>query len=213
MNLTGIGSTIRASSRFGSEPVLRSIFRGTAVVTVLALALTAIAGPLLSRSIGAEDIDPARLAPEFTQQDPAAWINSVPLTLDDLRGKVVLVDFWTFDCWNCYRSFPWLKSLEARFEKEGLQVVGVHTSEFAHEKVKRSVVAKVEEFGLHHPIMIDNDFAYWNAMGNRYWPAYYLLDKQGRIRASFIGETHVGDERAKAVQAAIEFLLGESTPP
>lgn len=179
-----------------------------ATLTFTALMLAAVLMGLLSSSTGAQAIDP-QPAPEFTQDDPFDWINSEPLTLADLRGKVVLVDFWTFDCWNCYRSFPWLKSLEDKFEGEGLQVVGVHTPEFAHEKVKANVSAKVEAFGLHHPVMLDNDFAYWNAMGNRYWPAYYLLDKQGRVRAVFIGETHAGDDRARAVEAAIENLLAE----
>ena len=151
----------------------------------------------------------AKAAPEFAYQNSDAWINSPPLTIEQLRGKVVLLDFWTFGCWNCYRSFPWLNKLEARYHAKGLQVIGIHTPEFPHEKVRSKVVAKVKKFNLHHPIMMDNDFQYWNAMNNRYWPAFYILDKKGRIRASFYGETHTGDPQAKAIQQTIEQLLAE----
>lgn len=152
----------------------------------------------------------SREAAEFTHFLSKEWINSSPLTLAELRGKVILIDFWTFDCWNCYRSFPWLKSVETRYESRGLQVIGVHTPEFEHEKVYKNIAAKVKEFELHHPIMIDNDFSYWNAMGNRYWPTYYLIDKRGRVRSVFVGETHAGDARAIRIEAAIEGLLAES---
>ncbi len=148
-------------------------------------------------------------APEFTHSAPEAWINSPPLTIADLRGQVVLIDVWTFDCWNCYRSFPWLKGVEERFGPRGLTVVGVHSPEFAHERVRASIERKVAEFGLPHPVMIDNDFSYWKALGNRYWPTYYLVDKRGRLRARFIGETHAGTDRARRVEEAIEVLLAE----
>ena len=149
-------------------------------------------------------------APALTQTDPQAWLNSEPLTLEDLRGQVVLLDFWTFDCWNCYRSFPWLNGLEKELEGEDFTVLGIHTPEFAHEKVRRNVAAKIEEFELHHPVMMDNDFAYWRAMGNRYWPAFYLLDKQGRVRSIYIGETHANTRQANAIEADIRELLAES---
>ncbi|MGH8771832.1 MAG: redoxin family protein [Burkholderiales bacterium] len=149
-------------------------------------------------------------APEFTHRAAEEWLNSPPLTLKELRGKVLLIDFWTFDCWNCYRSFPWLHTVEERYGKRGFQVIGVHTPEFAHEKVRANIERKVKEFKLTHPIMIDNDFSYWNAMKNSVWPAFFILDKQGRIRKVVIGETHVGDSRAKIVEAEIEKLLTEA---
>ncbi|MFQ5659765.1 MAG: redoxin family protein [Gammaproteobacteria bacterium] len=148
-------------------------------------------------------------APEFTHTHDDDWINSAPLLLSDLRGKVVLVDFWTFDCWNCYRSFPWLKALERRLEPKGLQVIGVHSPEFDHEKVKKNVIAKIDEFGLHHPIMIDNDFSYWRALGNRFWPAYFVIDKQNSVRGVFYGETHEGDQNAERIEELITALLNE----
>ena len=157
----------------------------------------------------AQDINPPVMAPEFTERAPTSWINSKPLNVKDLRGQVVLLDFWTFDCWNCYRSFPWLTDLEQRYRGEGLTVIGIHTPEFAHEKVRESVVRKVKEYGLHHPVMMDNDFVYWNAMGNRYWPSYYLIDKHGMVRANFVGETHTGDRRARAIEKEVNVLLAE----
>lgn len=150
-----------------------------------------------------------RPAPEFTHDASTAWINSEPLTLADLRGKVVLLDFWTFDCWNCYRSFPWLQHVEDQFAAELFQVVGIHAPEFDHERVRENVVAKVTEFNLRHPVMLDNDFSYWKAIGNRYWPTFYVLDKQGRIRAYAIGETHPGDRNAKTIEQKIRELLVE----
>jgi len=149
----------------------------------------------------------AQAAPEFTHTDPQAWINSGPLTLESLRGQVVLIDFWAFECWNCYRSFPWLNSLEQRFKGQPFTIVGVHSPEFEREKDIDRVREKAREFELEHPIMIDNDHSYWRAIGNRFWPAYYLIDQQGRIREVFVGETHAGDKRARQVEAAIEALL------
>jgi glutathione peroxidase-family protein len=148
-------------------------------------------------------------APAFTQTDPAAWINSEPLTVERFGGQVLLIDVWTFGCWNCYRSFPWLNALEARFGPRGLRIVGVHSPEFDHERDRAAVEAKIREFDLEHPVMLDNDFRYWNALGNRAWPAFYLVDKDGLIRGRFVGETHAGDRQATQIEARIEQLLSE----
>ena len=148
-------------------------------------------------------------APEFTHNGKYDWINSEPLSVKDLEGQVILVDFWTFGCWNCYRSFPWMNAMENRLDKEDFHVIGVHTPEFENEKIRENIIAKVKEFELHHPIMIDNDSSYWRAMNNRYWPAYYILDKQGKVRAAFFGETHEGDRRAKQIEKTIKTLLAE----
>ena len=152
----------------------------------------------------------APAAPPFTRTTSDDWLNSKPLTWADLAGRVVLVNFWTFDCWNCYRSFPWLKAVEAKYAARGLQLVGVHTPELPQEYRRENVVAKVATFALRHPVMIDNDYRYWNAFGNRYWPAWYLVDRHGKVRAAFAGETHEGDANAKQVEAAIERLLAEA---
>ncbi|HSW12890.1 MAG TPA: redoxin family protein [Solimonas sp.] len=153
--------------------------------------------------------DAAKAAPAFTHSISAEWLNGPPRTLASLHGKVLLIDFWTFACYNCYRSFPWLNTLEQRYASQGLQVIGVHTPEFEHERVHGNIAAKLVEYGLKHPVMIDNDFSYWNAIGNRYWPAFYLVDKQGRVRANYAGETHAGDARAREIEADIRKLLAE----
>jgi len=150
-----------------------------------------------------------RPLPAFSARAPSAWINSPPLELAALRGKVLLIDVWTFDCWNCYRSFPWLRGLEAELADEDFQVIGVHSPEFDHEQDAARVAAKVREFGLRHPVMLDNDFAYWRALGNRYWPSFYLVDKAGQIRFQHVGETHAGDARARRIEAQIRQLLDE----
>lgn len=167
---------------------------------------------LLRPSVQASELlapERAPAAPEFTSREAVDWINSPPLRLADLRGHVVLLDVWTFECWNCYRSFPWLNDLEARLESKGLRVVGIHSPEFQRERDGAAVKRKMAEFRLKHPVMLDNDFRYWKALGNRYWPAYYLIDKEGRVRARFFGETHKGDAQARRMETMLETLLAE----
>jgi len=162
---------------------------------------------LISAVAYAKKTNPPAQMPEFTQVDPAAWINSKPLSVKDLRGKVILIDVWTYGCWNCYKSFPWLRALEDKFSDQDFQVIGIHSPEFDREKERDNVVKKVEEFMLHHPVMMDNNRAYWRSLHNRYWPAYYIVDKEGSIRDAFIGETHAGDRNAKKIEKLITKLL------
>ncbi len=150
-----------------------------------------------------------RKAPEFTHTDADSWIGSNPLSWHDLKGKVVLLDIWTFDCWNCYRSFPWLNDLEKRYGGQGLQIIGIHAPEFSHEKERRHIEAKMTEFKLNHPVMIDNDFSYWKALGNHYWPTFYLVDKKGEIRFVHIGETRKGSDGANKLESTLKTLLHE----
>ena len=149
------------------------------------------------------------LLPEFTQTSAQEWLNSKPLTKKDLLGKVTLIDFWTFDCWNCYRSFPWLHGVEKQYKAKGFQIVGIHSPEFAHEKIHSNIKAKIKQFKITNPVMVDNDMAYWKRMNNRYWPAYYLVDKKGRVRANFVGETHKGSAQANKIESLIKILLAE----
>jgi thiol-disulfide isomerase/thioredoxin len=148
-------------------------------------------------------------APDFTHHAPSDWINSAPLTLQALRGKVVIVEFWTFACSNCIGSTPWLNDLHARLRERGLLLVGVHTPELPHERVAASVRRKVGDYGIRYPVMLDNDFSYWKALSNQYWPAFYLIDKQGRVRAAYFGETHAGDAQAHRIERDLETLLAE----
>ena len=156
----------------------------------------------------AESGDPSAL-PAFTTAEPGHWFNSPPLRVEALRGQVLLLDVWTFDCWNCYRSFPWLNGLEARLAGQAFRVIGIHSPESAHERDPARLATRIEEFGLHHPVMMDDDLAYWRALGNRYWPTFYLVDKAGRIRHRHVGETHEGDVRAELIEAQVRELLAE----
>lgn len=161
-------------------------------------------------ALGAERPEAPWRAPEFTHADEADWINSAPLKLTDLQGKVVLVDFWTYGCWNCKRSIPWIKDVRSRFADDGLVVIGVHTPEFKYEKDRAGVREEVAKLELRHPVMMDNDFSYWNAMGNRYWPTFYLLDKSGRVRQQVIGEIRPMDDNARKLENRIRALLAEA---
>ena len=159
-------------------------------------------------SYGERPVDIGSL-PEFTGKKEIDWINSQPVRVRDLLGNVVLIDFWTFECWNCYRSIPWLNEVEQKFSESQFKIIGIHTPEFERERVRSNVEAKVKEYSITHPVMMDNDFRYWRALGNRYWPSFYLIDKKGIVRYNFVGETHSGDKRARLIENAISELLQE----
>jgi cytochrome c biogenesis protein CcdA/thiol-disulfide isomerase/thioredoxin len=120
--------------------------------------------------------------------DISAWINSRPLSLPDLRGKVVLVDFWTYSCINCLRTLPYLKAWDARYRSKGLVILGVHTPEFEFEHDLGNVRAAVKRLGIGYPVALDNDYGTWKAYSNNYWPADYLVDQAGRVRDVHFGE-------------------------
>lgn len=143
--------------------------------------------------------------PEFAGID--AWLNSpAPLTVAALRGKVVLVDFWTYSCINCRRTVPYLNRWQAEYGPHGLQVIGIHTPEFGFERVRHNVEDAVREFGIRYPLGQDNGFRTWRAWGNRAWPAFYLLDRDGQIVLLREGEGY-----AREMEGAIRALLGLST--
>ena len=116
------------------------------------------------------------------------WLNSPPLTAEQLRGKVVLVDFWTFGCINCRNALPHVREWERRYKDQGLVVIGVHSPEFAYEKNVNNVKKALIDLGIVFPVAIDNNFAIWRAFGNNYWPAHYFVDARGRIRFHHFGE-------------------------
>jgi thiol-disulfide isomerase/thioredoxin len=128
----------------------------------------------------------AKPAPEFNGLDH--WLNAGPLSIENLRGKVVLVEFWTFECINCRHVIPHTQELFERYRNDGLVVVGVHTPEYDEERVPANVAAAVQRLGITYPVAQDNGYATWNAYGNQYWPALYLIDQQGRIVYHTIGE-------------------------
>ena len=121
-------------------------------------------------------------------RDIESWINSEPLTFEEQRGKVVLVDFWTYTCVNCIRTLPYLRSWYEKYGDHGLVIVGVHSPEFEFEKVRENVVQATEEFGITWPVAQDNKMGTWRAFDNRFWPAKYLVDADGKIRYTHFGE-------------------------
>ncbi len=141
-------------------------------------------------------------APEFT--GITRWLNSEPLTLAGLRGRVVLIDFWTYSCINCLRTLPYIRDWDDRYRDAGLTIVGVHSPEFAFERVEANVRENAKRLGVRYPIALDNDFATWSAWRNQYWPAKYLIDRRGNVRFYHFGE----GEYAKS-EEAIRTLLAE----
>jgi cytochrome c biogenesis protein CcdA/thiol-disulfide isomerase/thioredoxin len=126
------------------------------------------------------------VAPDFTGIDH--WLNSSPLTMAGLKGKVVLVDFWTYSCINCIRTLPYVEGWYQKYASKGLVVVGVHTPEFAFEHDAGNVAASIARFGITYPVAQDNEYGTWTAYGNEYWPADYLIDAAGHIRSEHFGE-------------------------
>ena len=145
--------------------------------------------------------------PEFTHSSAPEWINSSPLSMTHLRGKVVLLEFWTFDCINCLRTLAWVKDLQSRLAGSDFVVIGVHTPELAEERPADNVRAAVRRLGVSYPVMLDADSSYWNVMGNRYWPAFYLIGRDGSLSSQAIGEIHAGDSTALRLEASIRSLL------
>ena len=124
------------------------------------------------------------------------WLNSPPLTTESLRGKVVLVDFWTYSCINCLRAIPYVRAWAEKYAAQGLVVIGVHAPEFAFEKSISNVRKAVADLAIAYPVAIDNDYAIWRAFKNEYWPAHYFIDATGRIRHHHFGEgDYDGSER------------------
>jgi thiol-disulfide isomerase/thioredoxin len=141
-----------------------------------------------------------RMAPEF--KAVSGYINTSPITLKDLKGKVVLVDFWTYSCINCIRTLPYLVDWNSKYADKGLVIVGVHTPEFEFEKNTDNVKAAVQKFGIKYPVFQDNDKGTWNAYENSYWPRKYIIDSEGYIRYDHIGEGGYA-ETEKVVQTLL----------
>lgn len=139
--------------------------------------------------------------PEFAGIE--AWLNSGPIAQEELRGTVVLIDFWTYSCINCIRTLPYVTSWHEKYKDKGFTVIGVHTPEFAFEKEEDNVREAIERHGIGYPVALDNDYATWNAYSNRYWPAHYLFDAHGRLRFVHFGEGKY-DETERNIQALLK---------
>ena len=131
------------------------------------------------------------------------WINSEPLKMEDLRGKVVMVEFWTFGCWNCRNIEPYVKEWHQKYAKDGLIVIAVHSPEFSYEKEVDKVKTYVQENNIPYAVPIDNEFRNWRRYHNRYWPTLYVIDKKGIIQY-----TRIGEGAYEQTEQAIQRLLG-----
>ena len=184
----------------------------------------------VARELGGGRVPAARADDSLPDFGPAPelrgiqeWLNTPggrPLALEELRGKVVVIDFWTYSCVNCLRTFPHLKAWDAAYRDDGLTIVGVHSPEFAFEHVPSNVRDAVRRLGLRYPVALDNDFATWNAYANQYWPAKYLIDRRGNIRYAHFGEgAYEQTERlirrllaAPVTDRPVEASLADATP-
>ena len=162
----------------------------------IVFAAVALLAPLSSSALAQ-----SRAAPEFT--GVTQWLNSSPLSISGLRGKVVLVNFWTFACINCIHTLPHVVQLYNKYHAKGLVIVGVHTPEFPYEKSTSNVQAAIARHGIRYPVAQDNSFATWKAYNNQYWPAQYLVDQSGKIVY-----THAGEDDYDVMDRKIGALLG-----
>ena len=175
----------------------------TAMVRVQTIPATATEAPAMTSPDLVTDtkLPAGPVAPEVASD---TWLNSPPLAWNSLRGSVVLVEFWTFDCVNCRDVIPALSGMYDSYKDKGFTLIGVHSPEFQYEHVLTNVRDAVRKLGVRYPVAIDNDYANWNRYRNLYWPALYLVDKRGVIRY-----THIGEGGYTATRAWIEKLLGE----
>ena len=202
----------------------QSIIFGSLLIIVLLVIVTISyatgAGPLavlsmgVSRLTAGEQMIPSRTVADETKA-PAApelssglWINSEPLTLKSLHGRVVLIEFWTFACYNCRNTLPTVKKWDAQYRDKGLTIIGVHTPELDYENNIDNLRREVAALGIKYAVVTDNDYSTWKAYGVEAWPTLFLLDKQGRVRW-----THVGEGYYAQTEEVIKKLLAEEAPP
>jgi peroxiredoxin len=176
---------------------------------------TALLAALLIAS-NAWAVEPATFkakAPELEPRGEDEWINSKPLKLSELRGRVVVLHFWTFGCINCQHNYPALKRWQKTFSKRGVTIIGVHTPETSRERKIENVRTSAEENGLKYPIVFDKDASTWKTWGNRWWPCTYLIDKKGFVRYRWDGELNWKKTKGEAImRKKIEELLAEPGP-
>ena len=182
----------------------RSVFplvlAGAATAATVLLSLPPMSGTAAAASLlGGMGMD-GKPAPAFTGID--TWINSPPLTMEGLKGKVVLVDFWTYTCINCLNQLPYVKAWHEKYKDQGLVVVGVHSPEYEEERSTAGLKDAITRLGIRHAVAQDNDFKTWKSYNNRFWPALYLIDKQGKVVYS-----HFGEGAYQQTEAQIQTLL------
>lgn len=212
--------------------VLRKIFGIIIIVTALALAYIShfrqdlfakLAAPTMPKTVSEAEIEPTSAsglvngllipyaAPSFAGLGP--WFNSMPLTIQQLKGKVVLIDFWTYSCINCIRTLPYLVAWDKMYRDKGLVIIGVHTPEFEFEKKPDNVRQAIARFGIQYPVALDNQYATWSNYNNSYWPAHYLVNKAGNIVYKQFGEgDYAGTEHNIRVLLGLNPMLKMATP-
>lgn len=222
------GRLFKAMKRsLGVGEWIRRAAGGAVLLAVVAIAFSADTGFLSRVSLAGTNAVEQRLLDRFGMSRPSeqsdeslavegtlpslsgavTWLNSQPLDAKALKGKVVLVDFWTYSCINCLRSLPYVRAWAEKYRDQGLVVIGVHTPEFAFERDTANVKKALGDLGITYPVAVDNNYALWRAFDNHYWPAHYFIDAQGRIRHHHFGEgDYAGSERV------IQRLLAEAHP-
>ncbi len=206
------GRTIMSRLRFLTTHA-EAVRKAFGVLILASVAVLAFGGDAIARlgSTGAETASgPAQLedglkapypAPELTGIE--AWINSPPLKLGELRGKVVLIDFWTYSCINCVRTLPYITGWDKKYRDKGLVIIGVHAPEFEFEKKIDNINKAIAKYGIRYPVAADNTLSTWSAFDNHYWPAHYLIDRDGKVVY-----THFGEGKYDVTENNIRFLLG-----
>jgi len=195
----------KESSVFSSTPTTRRSGLLASIVAVVAFIFTLLAGAGGARAVDAPARDVAAPGVLAGLAGANGWINSPPLTAESLRGKVVLVDFWTYSCINCLRTLPHVRAWAEKYRDAGLVVIGVHAPEFAFEYDPANVRRAAERHGIDFPIALDNDYAVWHAFRNQAWPAFYFVDAQGRVR-----DRHLGEGSYAESERTIRELLAEA---
>jgi thiol-disulfide isomerase/thioredoxin len=174
---------------------------GVAVMLLITAASAQAPGPAPGPEPDGLKVQAPQLPPDLK------WLNSPPLTMENLRGKVVLLDFWEYTCVNCIRTFPYVKAWQEKYKDKGLVIIGVHTPEFQFARQAENVTRAAKEFGLSYPIVVDSDYLVWRAYQNRYWPAKYLIDHEG-----FVRYYHFGEGAYESTEARIQDLLKKANP-
>jgi thiol-disulfide isomerase/thioredoxin len=160
------------------------------------------------------EVEKGKLADALATPYPAppitgitGWLNGTQVTMEQLKGKVVLVDFWTYSCINCLRTFKHVNKWYDKYKDQGFEIIGIHAPEFAFEKKQENVEKAIKRYGLKYPVALDNDMATWKSFNNKYWPAHYLIDREGRVVY-----THFGEGKYDVTEHNISVLLGQGVP-
>jgi thiol-disulfide isomerase/thioredoxin len=180
--------------------------RRSVLTTIAGLAAAALAAPVLAddNRKRLQVADARATAPDFV--GITKWFNSAPLSIGDLRGRVVLVDFWTYGCYNCVNTLPYVTKLYDTYKDKSFVVVGIHTPEFPFERSAGNVQAALKRHGITYPVAQDNESATWNAWRNQYWPAQYIVDQRGNVVFS-----HAGEGQYDEIERTVRHLLNATS--